>query len=185
MQLETIRALADWLKFGTNGAAGAVNGPSSANTMAAAVTRDAGDPAPVVVQTFGDETRTSWAARREIPRESALVFPLLGVIITEAAELTGDVETIVRDGTVSATILYAHQQALTDQGLRDWHYTCRAIQQSVKQWMLPGNVAFRTRNGILVMGCQTMHPLPPLTFAGDIPFAGGLTLRLTVRDTNP
>ena len=185
MQLDTVRALADWLKFGTNGAAGAINGPSSVNALAGTVTRDAGDPAPVVIQTFGDETRSPWAARRDIPRESALAFPILGVIITESAELTGDVETIVRDGTVSPTILYAHQQVLTEQGLRDWHYTCRAIQQSVKQWMLPGNAPFRTRNGILVMACQTMHPLPPFTTTGDIPFAGGLTVRLNVRDTAP
>lgn len=185
MQLETIRSLTDWLKYGTNTAAGAANGPGSVNAIAPTVTRDSGDAAPAAVTTFGDETRTPWCARREIPRESALVFPLLGVIVTDPADLSGEVETAIRDGSVSPTILYAHQQALTEQGLRDWHYTCRGIQQSVRQWMLNANETYRTRNSVVVRACMDMRVLPPFTTTGDVPFSGGLTIRLSVRDLAP
>ena len=185
MQLETIRALADWLQYGTNTAAGAAGGPGSVNALAAIVTRDAGDAAPTAIATFGDETRSPWCARREVPRESTLVFPLLGVIVTDPADLAGEVETIIRDGTLSPTILYAHQLALTEQGVRDWHYTCRALEQSVRQWMLNANVSYRTRNAIVVQACMGMQVLPPFATNGDIPFSGGLTLRLNVRDTAP
>jgi hypothetical protein len=185
MQIETIRALADWLQYGTNTAAGAANGPGSVNALSAAVVRDAGDAAPVTITTFGDETRTPWCARREIPRESNLAYPLLGVIVTDPSDLSGEVETIIRDGTVSPTILYAHQQALTEQGLRDWHYTCRALQQSVRTWMLNVNASYRTRNSIIVQACMDMRVLPPFSTNGDVPFSGGLTLRLNVRDTAP
>ena len=185
MYVETIRALADWLKYGTNGSAGAANGPGSANAMTGVVPRDSGDPAPVTIATFGDETRTPYLARREIPRESGLVFPILGVIVSDSGDIDGEVETIVRDGTVVATVLYAHHEVVTEKGLRDWHYTCRGIQRSVKQWMLQANEAFRTRNQVVVRACMGMQTVPPFTMKGDVTFSGGLTLRFAVRDENP
>jgi hypothetical protein len=187
MHLETMRSLIDWLKYGTNGPAGAVNGPSSANACIAAVARDATDPVPVAIASFGDETRDYWLARREIPRDSAsgLTYPLLGILTTEGSDLDGEVETTIRDGQVSVTIAYAHQQAITEQGMRDWRYTGRALQQSLKQWLLPANDSYRTRNGIIVRACLSMLMLPPFTTTGDVTFSGGLTLRLSVRDTTP
>lgn len=185
MQLETMRSLIDWLQYGTNGPSGALNGPSSANALAASVLRDAGDAAPTTIRTFGDETRTPVLARREIPRESAILFPLLGVIGNDPGDLDGEVETSVRDGALTVTIVYAHQQVLTEQGLRDWHYTARALQQSVRQWLSNANASFRTRNSIAVRACLRMTLQPPFTMKGDVQFAGGLSLHLSVRDSAP
>lgn len=186
MQIETIRSCIDWLKYGTNGPSGAANGPSSINALLPSVTRDAGDAAPTLIATFGDETRTPALARRQLAREgSGITYPLLGVIGSDSGDIDGEVETSIRDGRLVATIIYAQHVDLTEQGLRDWHYTARALQQSIKQWMLNSNVSFRTRNSIIVLACEGMKLLAPFTMNSDVVLAGGLSLQLTVRDTTP
>jgi hypothetical protein len=181
MELETVRANADWLN-------GVTTAQYSVNQLLAGVPRDGGDPVPPNV-TVRDSTRHGWVARRTLPREGeALVFPVLAVMVLSDFELDGEILTTYRDGNPQVLIAYLHREVDTEKAIAAGGYTLRAVQRSFAKFNHPDHVGARTRNGIVLRVCTALREVPVgllRQLAVDLPITAALVATYAVRDTQP
>lgn len=186
MLLEPIRMVADWLKFGTNGAAGTADGPQSVNALLAGVPRDAGDAPPAAV-THYDASRHDWVARLTAGYEGAgITFPALAVFVAGEITADGEILTSYRDGQVDVAIMYVTQAQTNAPAAAAGLYTSRAVQRSLKQFHDPARYdAFRVRNAVALRSCASLRLIHPDVVKGGIVLHAGVIATYHVRDEAP
>lgn len=174
MELETVRAVADFLADPTAGVV----------AQLATVPRDAGDPLPTLPGGVADSTRNGWVARREIPHENGPVLPAIAVY-AQPITLDGDVHTVVRDGVLDIVMAYCDQNSDTPSGNAAALYVRRAILKCLAVFESNAHAADRQRNDIAIFACERLK-LGPLEAAwADINIRDAVVATFHVRDLAP
>lgn len=145
MELEAVRAIADWLKDATNGV----------DTVVALVPRDVGDAAPPALATrVFDESRHTWAARGEIPEDVVKNGPLLVVALAADTPIELHLQKDHDEGRVMVGVHYATKTGGAKDSqiiTQDAMYVLRGVKDSIKLLFQEAHVANRKRNQVELM----------------------------------
>ena len=156
------------------------------NVQLAQVPRDAGDAQPPNITAVRDYTRDGELARGRVPTRD-VVFPILLVTLPEPFRLEGEVTRASRQDTEALTlaIVYAAQDAASDEAAEDAAYTLRAIIWSLWQLHKNENADARQRNGIAILACQEIAPSPVAAETEDAieHLVAAVLVRYRVRET--
>jgi hypothetical protein len=140
-----------------------------------------GSGAPPIAS-VGDETRDDEVAMGNPSKP----YPSLSVGLGEPLQLEGEVMTAYRDGIdLSIQIAYMGRDVKIAQGNTDMWDTMRALQKTLRQWLLNENAPDRELDDIQVINATGMEVLPNASGPEDLVIPGGIILRLRVRDIAP
>lgn len=140
MVLNGLRITTDWFGDATRGV----------NAQIDRLPLDGNDPRPKHIRKILDVTKDPGVLSGDFGR----TFPALVGAPEDPAVMKGEINQVYRDGeSMSFSWLYVSGDADRAQAVRDGLYTCRAMEQSIAHLMDVGNVASRTRNGIILQSC--------------------------------
>jgi hypothetical protein len=176
MRLETLYLLRAWLADATYGV----------NAQLASVPRIGSDALPANLALIAEAGHNKFAARRQVPDQSAQVPCLL--LTAGRSDLDPHSHAgSVRDGSVEVGIAYFGREADTEVGIQEAEYRCRALQRAVDDWFTTSTgQANRTTGSITVWHIErplaVVEPFAPLE---DDLIGGEMTMTFRVRDAAP
>lgn len=175
MELETVRAITDWLNHATHGV----------NAKLATLPLDVGDTVPADILLIVDETRNAVVARDRFPAER----PCITVRMHAEWVLEGEVMTVERNTEergLPVLIRTMVSDALTATGFRDLYYYNRAIRQSLREFLKNDYAqSHRTRNDVAITLCQRILVARPYQDEQDKDLTSAQIVYLDVCDNAP
>lgn len=176
MILETLRLLTDRMNSATAGV----------NAKLAGVPRTSGDAQPPSLALIADETRNLHAAFGRMP-DQATSYPCLLVSQPQVGN-TLDPHAMAaaqRDGSIHVLIRYGQLESDAVKGTRDLHYTLRALQRVIEDWMQTAPESQRTANSVCVWHIEELVVQSAWADVGDKICTGGMLVTFRVRDLAP
>lgn len=175
MKLETIRCCVAGLEDATIGLGALLD----------AMTLEDGDARPATPAVY-DEFRHGWVARRTVPQEdSAITFPAIAVFTQSPLTTDGEVHTVLRDASLTVAYAYLTRDVDSADARVAAELTQRVLLRHLKLFNANGNVAMRTRNGVIVRECLELR-LPPITENWEGAVCAAVTLAdFSIRETEP
>ena len=113
-------------------------------------------------------------------------FPALIVSPEEPVVAQGEIEQVYRDGeNLSYSVSYATSDSDLAQAMREGLYVCRAIAGVIAELMDVGNIAMRTRNGIVLQYCISITYGTVIDEINEGLVTAAFSANFQVRDINP
>jgi hypothetical protein len=175
MELETIRCLVDGLNDPTIGI----------NAMIDALGLESGDVTPPHVTVY-DSARHGWLARRAFALANLdVTMPALAVMVQSIDVSTPEIETVVREAYITITVADLDENSATQTANYSALQRRRALLRFLSRFSANGNLAMRTRNGVIVRCITEIKPESVAAVKDDV-FIGATTdVTFLVRETAP
>lgn len=165
--------------------AGAKDVTIGLNAMIAALALDGSDqrPANVTIYNAADHP---WVARKSFPaNDPSVTLPAFVIAPGDPADIMPEVETIVRDGHLHLVLAHISERADSAFAARDGMYVGRAALRFLKRFNDNANIAFRTRNGIVMRSCTELRMPAVAALFEDRVVTAPLVLTYLVRESAP
>lgn len=178
MKLETLRLLTAWLDDAVTGV----------NAEIPNVPRVSPDPQPTDLALVTDETQDIDAALGRMPdaEREPEKYPCL--LLSQTADVTGMEAHVkpgpIRDAQVDVLIRYGVLESDAVTGTQAGDYTMRAVMRALDRFKASAE-SDRLLNGIYVMACLAMEPVPIWQSQKDALCTAAIRTRWHVRDTLP